>query len=82
MGLTEQLAIVENLRETGDQREQIADLQERLDSLKLSRSWRLGAPLRWLGGGARGGACGEARAVPVRASAGRGPWVVRRVVAP
>jgi hypothetical protein len=29
--LTEQLAIVENLRqETGDQKEQIADLQERL----------------------------------------------------
>jgi hypothetical protein len=53
--LTEQLAIVDDLRRQGaDQQAQIADLQARLDSLKLSRSWRVGAPLRWLSRTARG----------------------------
>ena len=34
--------------ELADQRAEIAHLQTRLDSLVKSRSWRIGAPLRWL----------------------------------
>lgn len=47
--LAEQLALVDDLsRQDADQRAQIMDLQARLDDLKKSRSWRIGAPLRWL----------------------------------
>jgi hypothetical protein len=47
--LAEQLGFVDALRrQDADQRAQIMDLRARLDDLKRSRSWRVGAPLRWL----------------------------------
>jgi hypothetical protein len=47
--LAEQLALVDDLsRQDADQRAQIMDLQARLDDLRRSWSWKIGAPLRWL----------------------------------
>jgi hypothetical protein len=53
--LAAQLGFVDVLRrQDADQRAQIMDLQARLDDLRRSRSWRIGAPMRWLSAKAHG----------------------------